>query len=217
MSNTKKITEYLKYIFQKVRHNPSPQIILDGLNILGINIMPFYLFLKGPFNKAIPQLETGFDEYTIGLLGPQDMKEMSEIPFRNISEEMLLKRLRDGNLCFGIKYQDRLAAFIWCDLKSCNFKGCYLTLKEDEAYIFDVFTLIPFRRKGIASYLRHDINKELAKFGRYKFYSVSEYFNIPSVKFNNKLGGKTMDMGLLIELFHRWHFTLRLKRYRTRS
>jgi GNAT superfamily N-acetyltransferase len=217
MSITKKITEYLKYIFQKVSRNPSPQIILDGLNKLGINIMPFYVFSEDLFNKTLSHLETGFDEYHAAFLGPEDMKEMSEIPFRNIREETLLKRFKDGKVCFGMKYKGKLAAFTWCDLKSCNFKGCDLTLKEDEAYLFDAHTLPPFRGKGIAPYIRYHLYKEMSKLGKHRFFSISEYFNTPSIKFKEKLGAKKMEMGLLIDLFHRWPLTLRLKRYGAKS
>jgi len=216
MSIIRKITEYLKYIFQKVRHNPSPQIIFDGLSNLGITIMPFYIFSEELFNKPLSHLEAGFEKYDKGFLGPEDMKKMAEIPFRNIREKTLLKRLEDGKVCFGMKYKGKLAAFTWCDLKSCHFKGCNLSLKEDEAYLFDAHTLSPFRGKGIAPYIRYHLYKEMNKLGRHRFFSISECFNAPSIKFKEKLGAKKMELGLLINLFHKWHFSFRLRKYKTR-
>jgi hypothetical protein len=213
MSTRKKKIEYLKYILQKIRYNPYPRVILDGLNKLGINLMPFYVFSEHLFNKTIDNLEVGFNEYDGGFLGPEDMKNISKIPFRNISEECLLKRLKDGKLCFGMKYEDKLAAFTWCDLKRCNFKGYSLALEEDEAYLFDTYTFPPFRGRELAPYIRYQMYKEMSKLGKHRFFSISEYFNTPSIKFKEKLGAKKIEMRLLIDVLNRWHFIFRLKRY----
>jgi GNAT superfamily N-acetyltransferase len=217
MSITKNITGYLKYISQKICHNPSPQIILDGLNKLGINIMPFYVFSENLSNNTTPHLGTGLDEYDTGLLGPEDMREIAEIPFRNIPEETLLKRLNDGKLCFGMKYHGKIIAFSWCDPKGCEFKGYNVPLREDEAYLFDAYTLPSFRGKGLLPYLRYYQYMELAKSGKCRFYSISEYFNTAAIRFKEKLGAKKIGTGLLIGLFHKWHLNLRLKRDHTIS
>jgi len=198
--------EYLKYIIQKIRRNPNPRIILDGLNKLGIRIMPFYVFSEGHLSEAKHQMKNGFDEYDIGYLGPPDMGEMSEIPFRYICEKRLQKRLKQGNLCLGLRYHGELVAFTWCDLTRCNFTGLNFMLEEDEAYLFDAYTNPLFRGTGIAPYLRCRLYKKLADIGRHKLISVSEYFNTPSIKFKKKLKAKIIGKGLIIDLFNKWHF-----------
>lgn len=198
---------YTKYIRMKIRHNPFPRVVLDGLTKLGIKIYPYHVFLEGLFDGVQHPLKVRQDEYELGFLGPQDMKVIASIPFREISHEELLTRLRERKMCFGVKQRGRLAAFTWCDVEECNFKGLRFQLNDDEAYLFDAHTMDSFRGKGIAPYLRYQLYKKLAKLGRYKLYSISLRFNAPSLRFKEKLNAKLIGSGLFIELFHGWHFS----------
>jgi hypothetical protein len=164
------------------------------------------------------------------------MKTISSIPGRHftLTEEYFLERLRNGQKCFGLKYRGELAAFTWCDLDWCShvyFKGkttghtftwCNIDrcahgyrfpLKDNEAYLFDAYTLMHFRGKGLAPYIRYRCYKELAKSGRHKLYSISECVNTPSIKFKKKLNAKFPELRLSVELFKKWSFDLHLKKY----
>ncbi len=114
---------YLKHIWLKIHYNPFIRLIFDGLMKIGIRIQPYYVVQEGLFNGSLPHLETGFNEYEISFLKPQDMKAIAAIPGRIISEEELLLRLKEGKKCFGLKYRGELVAFTWCDLYKCGFKG----------------------------------------------------------------------------------------------
>lgn len=205
---------YLKHLWLKARHNSILRLVFDGLAKLGVKIQPYYIVVEGLFNRSLPHLETGFDEYEIGFLGPQYMNEISAIPGRILSEEKLLLRLKEGKKCFGLKYRKELVAFTWCDFDECNFKGFRFPLKKNEAYLYDAYTLIPFRGKGIAPYLRYQCYKELAKLGRNKLYSISDCLNTPSVRFKKKLNAELLELCLFVEMFKKWHFSSRLKKYR---
>ncbi|ODS34822.1 MAG: hypothetical protein SCARUB_00082 [Candidatus Scalindua rubra] len=102
---------------------------------MGIRISPYYLVLEGLFNRSLPDLEKGFDEYEIGFLGVEDMKEISVIPGpeRLISEEKLLLRLKEGKKCLGIKYRGKIVAFKWFGLVELSSRFYRFPLKEDEA------------------------------------------------------------------------------------
>ena len=206
---------YLKRIWLKTRYSPLLRLVFDGLAKLGVKIQPYYIVVEGLFNRSLPHLETGFDEYEIGFLGPQYMNEISAIPGRILSEEKLLLRLKEGKKCFGLKHRKELVAFTWCDFDECNFKGFRFPLKKNEAYLFDAYTLIPFRGKGIAPYLRYQCYKELAKLGRNKLYSISDCLNTPSVRFKKKLNAELLELCLFVEMFKKWHFSSRLKKYRS--
>ncbi len=80
---------YLKHLWQKMRHNNPIRLFFDGLQRLGIDNIPYYLVLEGIFDRPLPHLETGFEEYDMGYLEPEDMKAISAIPVRNISEKKL--------------------------------------------------------------------------------------------------------------------------------
>ena len=207
---------YLKHIWGKIKYSPFIRLILDGLTRIGITVSPYYVVLEGLSNGSMKHLERGFDEYDIGFLGTQDMKEISIIPGpdRVFSEEELLLRLKEGKKCLGVKYRGEIVAFTWFDLVECSSMFYRFSLKKDEAYLFDAYTLMSFRGKGIAPYMRYQCYKELAKLGRNKLYSVSECFNTPSIRFKMKLNAKLLELGLFVELFKKWRFNSRLKRYR---
>ena len=91
--------------------------------------------------------------------------------------------------------------------------GYKFPLKDNEAYLFDAYTLMHFRGKGLAPYIRYQCYKELAKSDRHKLFSISNYFNTPSIKFKNKLNAKFLELRLSVELFRKWSFDLHLKKY----
>ncbi len=212
--NRKKTMYYLKHLCQKFRHNSLIRLLFDGLKRLGIEIIPFYLVLEGLFDRKLPHLEKGFEEYDMGYLGPKDMKTISSIPVRNISEKKLLLRLKENNKCFGLKYRGELVAFTWFSLRGCTFEGYRFLLQEDEAYLFDAYTIPSFRGKGIAPYIRYQLYKELKELGRKRLYSISEYFNTPSLKVNIKLNAKCFKLCLFIQVFKKWRYTMSLKEYK---
>lgn len=205
--------QYWKNLWGKLRYSGLRRLILDGLGRIGIRITPYYIVQEGLFDKKLPHLETGFDEYDVGFLKPKDMKMISSIPGRNVTEEILLSRLKDGNLCFAVKHQGQLAAFTWCNLRESTFpKGSTFQLKDNEAYLFDAYTLMSFRGKGIAPYMRYQLYKELAKLGKSTLFSISDSHNIPSIKFKKKLNAKFLKKHLYIQLFNSRCFNLLLKK-----
>lgn len=204
---------FLGRFLNKLRYSSFLRIVLDGIAKTGIRIFPYYIVLEGLFNRSLSHLESGFDEYELCFLKPQDMKTISSVPGRNFTEEYLLQRLQNGKKCFGVKYRGELAAFTWCDFQQCNFRWRKFLLTDDEAYLFDAYTLMSFRGKGIAPYIRYQCYKELAKAGRHRLYSISECVNTPSIKFKKKLNAKFLKLRLSIELFKKWSFDLHLKKY----
>jgi GNAT superfamily N-acetyltransferase len=187
-------------------------VVLDGLAKARIKIQPYYLFVEGLFDGGMPHLEAGFDEYELGFLGPRDMGSISAIPYRYIARERFLLRLKEGKRCFAAKHRGNIAAFTWCDMNECHYKGCRFQLEGDEAYLFDAYTIDSYRGKGLAPYVRYHLYKELAKLGRKTLYSVSERFNMSSIRFKTKLNAKLVGRGLFVELFWKWHFSSEFKR-----
>ncbi len=198
---------YLENIWIKLKFSGFTRVFFDALGRIGIRITPYYIVLEGLFNKSYPSLETGFEQYDTGFLGPEDMKSIAAIPDRNKDEKKLIERLEEGNLCFGIRLKGELAAFTWCNLTEFMGKGKIKPLKPDEAYLFDAYTLIPFRGKGIAPFIRYQLYKEAAKLGKQKLYSISDAFNTPSLKFKKKLNAILVEKHIYIELFNRWNYS----------
>ncbi|MFC1493689.1 hypothetical protein ACFL6W_00250 [Thermodesulfobacteriota bacterium] len=185
------------------------------LDRFGIIVGPVYLFQEGLFEEDTPFItKDAFDKYEPGFLKIDDMKEISLIPDRNIPEDELIARLNDGKLCYGIKKGRALAAFTWCDLTECHSPMYPFPLKNNEAYLFDTYTMPSFRGEGIAPYIRYQQYVELAKMGRTRLYSVSGSFNIPAIRFKQKLNARLCKLILYFQVLNKYKLRLVLKRYK---
>jgi hypothetical protein len=188
------------------------RLMIDALSQAGFRIEPYYLFIERLADA--PQVECPFDNYDIGFLHADDMREIASIQGRKFSHEDLLARLEQGKRCLGIKHEGRLAAFTWCDFTACLFEQDRLfPLRDDEACLFDAYTLEAFRGHDLAPFLRLSCYQELAKLGRTRCFSVTVLFNVPAMRFKRKLNAKVIELRVLIELFKRWRFHRRLITY----
>jgi GNAT superfamily N-acetyltransferase len=204
---------FAKRIWTKIRYRLLMQEILDRLAGMGIRIQPYYLVLEGIFDGAIAHRETGFEEYKGGFLRPDEMKRISSIAERPVSEEELVKRIEAGQICFTIQCREQIVAYTWCNLAEYPWRGGRIPLKVNEAYLYDAYTLKAFRGRGIAPYMRYQCYKELAKLGRTRLYSITAFFNASSMKFKAKLNARPLELNLRVGLSKRWGFNLRLKKF----
>ena len=207
------MVSYLQSIKIKYKYSGIARLFLDAFGRIGVQITPYYIVIEGLFGDLEPFFETGFEAYDVGFLGPDDMPSIAAIPGRNISEDKLVERLENGNLCFGLKKNAVLGAFTWCHLTEYRGLGRIKPLAQDEAYLFDAYTLFPFRGKGIAPYIRYQLYKELAKLGKHKLYSYSDAFNASSLKFKKKLNARISEKHLSIDIFRRWQFNFLIRKY----
>lgn len=205
--------EYVKHLWRKARYSAFPRLIVDGLWKLGICIRPLYVFREGLSLCDPPELPEPPANCEVSFLGPDDMKTIAVIPGRNISEIELTRRLEEGKKCLGVTLGGELAAFTWCDLDEFDFDGYRFPLEDDEAYLFDAYTLVPFRGRGLAPFVRYETYVQLAALGRRNLYSYSDCFNTPAIKFKKKLKAKKAELRLYVGLFGRWRFSKRIKQY----
>jgi GNAT superfamily N-acetyltransferase len=206
---------FLRDIFQKVRqkfqYGLMTKVALDRLAMVGIRITPFYLVEERLSEEVAPDLEKGFEAYEVVPLGPQEMEAVARITKYGFTQEQLLERLQRTNQCLGVKQDGVLAAFTWADLSECRSEWWRFPLKDNEAYLFDAYTLEEFRGKGIAPYMRYACYKALSQMGRDRFYSISEVFNAPSLRFKERLKAKLLSLWVSVELFGRYRRTWKLR------
>ena len=206
------------------------RVLRDGLAKAGIKIEPYYLMQEG-FRADKPLYaektftektftektftEKTFTEYEFGFLSTEDMATIAALPDRDVANAELVRRLQAGQVCFGVKCQEEIVAFTWCDFTECAFSSYQaFPLCENEAYLFDAYTVESFRGKGIASYTRYRCYQELAKRGKTVLYSRTVSLNAPAMRFKNKLHAEVLESAVLVELFYRWRFSIRLRDYR---
>jgi hypothetical protein len=206
----------MNYVPNKLRigaYNPSIKKWVDALKRLKIAFNPYVIFLEELSDDITsPRIDDKFDKYKINFLGPEDMKNIEGLPGRISTEAGLRNRLKEDKVGIGVKLGQELVAFTWYDLKEFNSQGIKCPLKNSEAYLFDAYTLLSFRGKGIAPFMRYRSYQELKTLGKHRLLSVSDYFNTPAIRFKEKLKAKPLELRLAVR-FRGIHLDLRLKRY----
>jgi hypothetical protein len=203
---------YFRRVWHKLRYNHPLRLFFDALSKIGIRFAPYYVVVEGLFGETIPELENDLNEFELCFFGCDDMQALASIRGRELPEEKLVERLERGQLCYGVKYEGQPVAFNWVDLEEFAHDSHRFPMKDNEAYLFDAYTDMNFRGKGIAPYVRYKSYKELTRMGRLTLYSVSNYFNTSSIKFKKKLNAKFIELYLKIVLFKKWHFRILVKK-----
>ena len=203
-----------KNLLGRIRYGTLFEAIQYRLESIGISLSPYYWIQEGLTGDTIPDSKGNFEGYSFEFFGLDEIKSIVESKAWKYSEEQLVSWLKDGKKCLGAKFQGQIAAFMWIDLAESNCKWYRFPLKDNEAYLFDMYTMKSFRGKGIAPYLRYQSYKVLKDMGRSKCYSYSDFLNAPSIKFKKKLNAKFLKTGLYIQLFRRYHWNWIIKSYK---
>ena len=179
-----------------------------------MRISPYYLVQECLFDDIDTNLNPKLDACEVGLLGPSEIRTILAHPENlAIHDEQVKEWLADDCQCFGIKHNDDIVAYMWYNLRRCHSKFSPFLLKKDEAYLFGATTFKAYRGKNLATYVRYQLYRHLNTIGRTRFFSITELFNTPAVRFKEKLKARTLRIGLYVELFDKLHWNILLKKY----
>ena len=89
-------------ILDKIRNGLVLQVLRNQLTKIGIEITPFYLTLVGTNTRKAPNIRGGSEKYSCGFLEEKDLARMNNDP-RGYSRGKLLRNLKKGRKCYGIK------------------------------------------------------------------------------------------------------------------
>jgi GNAT superfamily N-acetyltransferase len=156
--------------------------------LTGIELDVFYLVREGEF-RGEPEWQTSYPDFKPVLLSREDL-ELIAPDYSGNDIAGLRSRYDRGHICVGLKHEDSFAAVTWADLKECNYESLHFAMAENEAYLYDAFTLPEYRGKGLAPYMRYQCYEQLKAMGRDRFYSVSAYLNKPAIRFKQKLNAR---------------------------
>jgi len=198
----------LKNTIKKIRHRVRQRLVLsyifERLSSVGITIRLYYLTQEFLFDEKDLKLRPELESIAIGFLSSSEIKIINDHPESKWSDRENIKLLEEGCQCFGLKHNDEIAAYMWCNLSGCHEISPF-PLKEDEAYLTRAFTFRDYRGKSLAPFLRYQLCKHLNEIGRTKIYSYTDVFNTPAIKFKMKLKAKPIKIIFDIKLFSKYH------------
>ncbi len=99
-----------------------------------------------------------------------------------------------------IKNKERIVGFTWADFGAINDSACDYQLGPGEAYLYDAFIAPEYRGRSLAAYMRAESYRHLRRAGRHAFYSLSDCFNTPAIRFKQKLNAEITRLYLQIKL-----------------
>jgi len=149
-----------------------------------------------PYQTDWPRLTYEFPSNVLG--GPDIAAVAACVSWGTV--ERIQARLNKGHLCIVVKSGERIAGYTWADFDEVNDLACDYELGPDEAYLYDAFIAPEFRGRSLAPYMRVECYRHLRHAGRHTFYSISDFFNSPAIKFKQKLNAETIRLYLRIEL-----------------
>jgi hypothetical protein len=204
---------FIAKIREKLRHGLVMQWLSDRLIRIGLEITPFY-WVRESADGGLPDglRAEDFREFSFEELGPDDME-----PVLAASSDGFLARgeiQRDigspGIKCFALKRFGEIACFTWFNLNECSSYLRPMPLKANEAYLYAMYTMRPYRGRNLAPYLRLKAMKRLNALGKDSFYSISVWFNRPSINFKKKLGATFLELHLRLMFFKKIGFCRRI-------
>jgi len=206
------MTGLIKKIKSKRQHGLFLLAVTHWFGRKGIRFFPYYLVREGGMAVDLPEFKDNIEEYTFDSMDPADLEtlETTDDEFKG-KKDSFQRRLDKGKKCFCAKHQGQIVAYTWFDFEECRFLDTLFKLKAHEAYLFDMYTLKSYRGKNIAPYLRYRSYGALRDMGKDTFFSYSEALNAPAVKFKKKLNAQFLGLYVMIDLFRRRKWNLKIK------
>jgi hypothetical protein len=179
---------------------------------IGIDIRPYYWVQEEIKPCKEPIIKGDSNEYNVRFLESKEIEFIAtKVP--HLLGKDLIQGFNNGQKCIGLEHGNNIAAFMFIELNDVSFNKRTFKLKENEAYLLNMWTFHSYRGKNIAPYLRYQSYQILKKQGRVVKYSISEYFNKSTIKFKQKLNSKHHKLFLSVVLFNRFYWNFTIKEY----
>ena len=184
----------------------------NNLARLGIDLMPYYWEI-GSTDIETPKIRDDESLYKVSFF---DVEELTYVKQNiiGIGHKNLIADLQSGDICLGIKKNEKIAIYSFIRSRDFEFRGRQFKIKPNEGYVCNTYTFEDFRGKNLAPYLRCQSYKLLKEKGIDTYYSISEYLNTPTLRYKRKLNVKPIQLFLSVILFKRWQFNFTLKNYK---
>ena len=187
--------------------------IRNKLAQVGLDIRPYYWVQEEIFPCEEPIIKGDVFRYNVRFLNLEEIEELSKNLPKMLAQDLIVG-IKNGQLCIALEYNNEIAAFTFVELKNFVFNRKAFTLKDNEAYLLNMWTFHSFRGRNLAPYLRYKTYQLLREQGRNAKFSITEYFNKSSIKFKKKLNSKNLILIMSIVLFKRYYWNFLIKTYK---
>ncbi len=186
--------------------------IRNNLAKIGLDFMPYYWEI-GSINIEPPQIRSdNAAKYQLVQIGEKEITFIKK-NIIGIEHKDLMNDLKNGDTCLALYYDKNICIYSFIKHKNFSIRGKNFVLKPNEAYVHNTYTFEAFRGKNLAPYLRYQSYQLLENKGVDTYYSISEYFNKPTIKYKQKLQVRPLKLYLSILLFKKWRFNYTLKSF----
>jgi GNAT superfamily N-acetyltransferase len=190
----------IRNIAEAVRHGLVTKRLLERLHRAGLHVDIRYLFREGggTGRTVAPELTRA---YPTSVLDPEELCEIQAHSWA--SRAHLEGRIAKGHLCIVGRHEGEIVGYTWADPVEVNDRTCDHRLEPGEAYLYDAYVVPEHRGRGLAPYLRQASYEHLRSAGFRTFYSLSDYFNQPAIRFKKKLGAVPIRLYLEVRVRRR--------------
>lgn len=199
---------------ERARNEGVPFALLHYSTRVGLWVEPFY-YVREALPAEIPEHLTKLPEgFEFSVLGRDDVLAIGRLEERKgyVDERHMVDNLDKGDACLGVKCHGKIVAFTWYSLVRSD-KIYPVTMKENEAYLYDMYVLKAYRGSNIAPTLRYRSYEVLSRMGCDTFYSLTEFSNSASIRFKQKLGAQPVLLGIHIRIVNKYRVTWVLRRF----
>ncbi|MFP4845898.1 GNAT family N-acetyltransferase [Winogradskyella sp. PE311] len=202
----------IKWISNIIKHGLFWHGVRNNLAKIGLDFMPYYWVKEATSPISPPQIRGKDKNFKISTFGESEINHIKS-SIIGIEQKDLLADLKNGEICIGLKNNDKIAAYMFIKCKPFTFRKRFFDLKSNQSYLHSMYTFEAYRGKNLAPYLRYHSYKVLKERGVTEYLSVSEYFNKSTIKFKKKLNSKPYRLYLSLVLFKRWTMNFTLRKY----
>jgi hypothetical protein len=202
--------KFCEKVIYKMQYGLLLRTVASKLSKIGIKITPYYLFQESLHNTRMPEVYGDISEYSLELFGTDKINTLCTL-VKGFNLKESLDFLESGDLCLVLKYRSDIAAFMWTSFNEINYCSTNIKIKSNEAWLSSMYTMDSFRGRNLAPFLRYKSYELLNTMGRNVFYSYSDYFNTPAVRFKEKLNAKKLKLILFIGIFKIIRLSITLK------
>lgn len=197
--------------WSRVRHGLFLFTLRNFLTRLGLDIAPYYWEKEGLNQCKELSINGNSDDYSIVHITPDEIGIMHNIMGLDVDE--MREDIKNGDLCMGVKYQEEIVAVVFAKFDDFIFKHRTFEMKNNQAYILNLYTFEQHRGKNLAPYLRYQSYKVLKEKGVDEVFSITSYFNKSSLRANKKMGITHLKLFFYLGLFKKFHWNYELKEY----